>query len=323
MRCLHSQGCHSVCQHLFQCPVRPLPTRLLLPRPLLTPHSAAPLLAPCALPHRFYRELRSALVDMDDFFSILRTTSSIKEGSKPVPQHHSPPALATTSSASATSSASSPSHAGAALNGNGHSDSSNGNSTNGVHHYVERELAQEGGGSRAHSSEGASSSGRSGPAGQGVTAGGLHIELRDVRFSYTPNRQILKGVSLTAEPGQSVAVVGSSGSGELPGGCFPSVACEFVQQLQHVCTVCVRCQRAGTPWADPAPAHMAQANQPSSSCSPGCTTCAEVSAGEGGGEGGVTVSPANQQRLQEHQGIYLLTMGTQRKLLVLLQGRCG
>jgi ATP-binding cassette subfamily B protein len=45
-----------------------------------------------------------------------------------------------------------------------------------------------------------------------VTGG--RVELNDVRFGYDPNREILKGVSITAEPGQTVAIVGSTGSGK-------------------------------------------------------------------------------------------------------------
>ena len=43
---------------------------------------------------------------------------------------------------------------------------------------------------------------------------GGSIELRDVHFSYDPERAILKGVSLTVEPGQTLAIVGPSGSGK-------------------------------------------------------------------------------------------------------------
>ncbi|WP_299657112.1 ABC transporter ATP-binding protein/permease [uncultured Tateyamaria sp.] len=45
-----------------------------------------------------------------------------------------------------------------------------------------------------------------------VTGG--QIELDDVHFGYDPARPILKGVSVTAEPGQQVAIVGSTGSGK-------------------------------------------------------------------------------------------------------------
>ena len=38
--------------------------------------------------------------------------------------------------------------------------------------------------------------------------------MQDVRFSYNPDREVLRGVSITAEPGQSVAIVGPSGSGK-------------------------------------------------------------------------------------------------------------
>ena len=43
---------------------------------------------------------------------------------------------------------------------------------------------------------------------------GGRIELDNVRFGYSAARPILQGVSLTAEPGQLVAIVGSTGSGK-------------------------------------------------------------------------------------------------------------
>eukprot|EP00798_Chlamydomonas_sp_ICE-L_P023171 gene23171-30381_t len=44
--------------------------------------------------------------------------------------------------------------------------------------------------------------------------GGLRAELQDIKFGYNTERQILKGVSMTIEPGTSIALVGSSGSGK-------------------------------------------------------------------------------------------------------------
>ena len=40
------------------------------------------------------------------------------------------------------------------------------------------------------------------------------IEFKDVRFSYTKEREILKGLSLTAQPGNVTAIVGTSGAGK-------------------------------------------------------------------------------------------------------------
>jgi len=41
-----------------------------------------------------------------------------------------------------------------------------------------------------------------------------HIEFRDVWFAYKENEWVLKGVSFTVEPGQTVAFVGATGSGK-------------------------------------------------------------------------------------------------------------
>ncbi|MBL4810792.1 MAG: ABC transporter ATP-binding protein/permease, partial [Rhodobacteraceae bacterium] len=46
-----------------------------------------------------------------------------------------------------------------------------------------------------------------------VVTGGK-VELDDVHFGYDPERAILKGVSIVAQPGQRIAIVGSSGSGK-------------------------------------------------------------------------------------------------------------
>lgn len=41
-----------------------------------------------------------------------------------------------------------------------------------------------------------------------------HIEMKDVRFSYIPQIEILKGINLEIEPGKTIAIVGSSGAGK-------------------------------------------------------------------------------------------------------------
>ena len=55
---------------------------------------------------------------------------------------------------------------------------------------------------------------RDAPDAQPLTVTGGRVELEDVHFGYDPSRAILKGVSLVAEPGQQIAIVGSTGSGK-------------------------------------------------------------------------------------------------------------
>ena len=47
-----------------------------------------------------------------------------------------------------------------------------------------------------------------------IAVTGGRIELQDLRFSYDAEREILKGLSLTIEAGQTVAIVGATGSGK-------------------------------------------------------------------------------------------------------------
>ena len=51
-------------------------------------------------------------------------------------------------------------------------------------------------------------------AGPALRIGEGKIEFRDVRFSYTEEREVLKGLSFTLEPGKSTAIIGSSGAGK-------------------------------------------------------------------------------------------------------------
>lgn len=40
------------------------------------------------------------------------------------------------------------------------------------------------------------------------------ISLEDLRFSYLPNEEVLKGISLQVEPGETIAIVGATGAGK-------------------------------------------------------------------------------------------------------------
>ena len=50
--------------------------------------------------------------------------------------------------------------------------------------------------------------------GRPPAGGGMRVEFRDVTFGYDPARPILHDISFTAEPGQTVALVGHTGSGK-------------------------------------------------------------------------------------------------------------
>ncbi len=52
------------------------------------------------------------------------------------------------------------------------------------------------------------------PGAPALRAGRGRVAFEDVRFAYEPEREILKGVSIVAEGGQTVAVVGATGSGK-------------------------------------------------------------------------------------------------------------
>jgi hypothetical protein len=107
------------------------------------------MLLPC-LPAR--RELRQSLVDMEEFFEVLQTSSGLKDGSQ---------ALRSSPSA-------------ASRNGNG-----NGNGNGSMAHHIDERNGAPGSGAEA------STSGAAAGAGQG-----LQVELRDVRFGYQSGREV-------------------------------------------------------------------------------------------------------------------------------------
>jgi len=52
------------------------------------------------------------------------------------------------------------------------------------------------------------------PDAPALACNGGRVEFKDVHFSYDPERQILKGLSFTVEPGKTIAIVGPSGAGK-------------------------------------------------------------------------------------------------------------
>ena len=52
------------------------------------------------------------------------------------------------------------------------------------------------------------------PEGPPIGRASGRVEFRDVRFGYTPDREVIHGFSLTVEPGSKVAIVGPTGAGK-------------------------------------------------------------------------------------------------------------
>ncbi|MBB3770098.1 ATP-binding cassette subfamily B protein [Angulomicrobium tetraedrale] len=55
---------------------------------------------------------------------------------------------------------------------------------------------------------------RDAPGARALTIQGGHVRFEDVRFSYDPDREILKGISFDVPAGRTVAIVGPSGAGK-------------------------------------------------------------------------------------------------------------
>src|SRR6266540_6869552 len=47
-----------------------------------------------------------------------------------------------------------------------------------------------------------------------TSSGAARLEVRDLRFGYLPERDVLAGVDFAVEPGRTVAIVGPTGAGK-------------------------------------------------------------------------------------------------------------
>ena len=153
------------------------------------------------LPHHFESLLLflQSLVDMEDLFGLLKTQSRLPEGTRDLlPPPAAPPAPAAAPSSSSSSSRASSSES----EGEGRAEGQAGHDLPGA--------SDGNGGSGAAGGNGASVRRRLARARRqaGSSSRGLRVELRGVSFGYSGGRQVLRGVDLTAEPGESVAVVG-------------------------------------------------------------------------------------------------------------------
>eukprot|EP00879_Flechtneria_rotunda_P004177 GHRR01004425.1.p1 GENE.GHRR01004425.1~~GHRR01004425.1.p1 ORF type:complete len:675 (+),score=250.27 GHRR01004425.1:972-2996(+) len=176
----------------------------------------------------FYRELRQSLVDMEEFFDILKTKTNLPDGTILLPDV--PPsvreaaALDVASVADRLSSHSKASTSGRTHNGEGQRTSGGSSTFHGKSSKqslveaalkLHRQQHPDNQHQQQNRNLGSADYYGVGPDPTLSISGlGLEVELQDVKFGYHPERQVLKGVSCKIMPGESVAVVGASGSGK-------------------------------------------------------------------------------------------------------------
>jgi ABC-type multidrug transport system fused ATPase/permease subunit len=151
---------------------------------------------------------------MEDLLTLLRTPPTLTDGTRLLPAEAPLPAL---TALAGTTSATAAAAAGAGSDFVHASSSSHSSTSNNETLQQQQQQEAESNAERRASNGAASTSSTAADAigSSSSSRQGLRLELRDVSFGYAEGgmasgggRQVLKGVSLSAEPGESIAIVG-------------------------------------------------------------------------------------------------------------------
>ncbi|GAB4819537.1 hypothetical protein N2152v2_006583 [Parachlorella kessleri] len=164
----------------------------------------------------FYRELRQSLVDMEDLFNLLKTNSSLPDGTEDLPP--TPAAAMSVPQFRAHGSdaelASRPQHTNGSHGNSNLKAVGTTHATNGAHAGATEPQQPQQPASWQRRGQSVWQGSNKVAARTSDNGRGLQLELRDVHFSYGSGRHVLRGVNIRADPGESIAVVGPSGSGK-------------------------------------------------------------------------------------------------------------